>query len=135
MPAASEENVELVRRAVAAVNDRDITRYLECCADDIQLVTPLAGLGAVYEGTDEIRRFFLDLQDPRCHQFDPPLTARTLRCLRTPLLLSLLSACHDAGRHQSQQQPRVDLVPRHKTLPTAYQDSCRSTPAAVQTSR
>jgi len=30
----SQENVELVKRAVASVNQRDIDGYLACCTDD-----------------------------------------------------------------------------------------------------
>jgi ketosteroid isomerase-like protein len=59
----SQENVELVERAVAAVNERDIDGYLACCTEDIELRTPLAPIGAVYDGPDAIRRFFADIQD------------------------------------------------------------------------
>jgi hypothetical protein len=31
----SQENLELVKRAVAALNERDIDRYLACCTEDI----------------------------------------------------------------------------------------------------
>src|SRR6266550_7977096 len=59
----SQENVEIVKRAIAAVNDRDIDGYLACCTEDVQMRTPLASIGAVYEGMDAIRRFFADIQD------------------------------------------------------------------------
>jgi hypothetical protein len=59
----SKENVETVKRAIGAVNDRDIDRYLACCTEDVQMWTPLASIGAVYEGPDAIRRFFTDIQD------------------------------------------------------------------------
>ena len=59
----SQENVEVVRRAVAAVNERDIDRYLANCTEDIELRTPLAAIGGVYEGPDAIRRFFADIED------------------------------------------------------------------------
>jgi ketosteroid isomerase-like protein len=59
----SQENVEAVRRAVAAVNDRDIDRYLANCTEDIELRTPLAAIGGAYEGPDAIRRFFADIED------------------------------------------------------------------------
>jgi len=59
----SQENVEMVRRAVAAVNRRDIEAYLACCTDDVQLSTPLADVAGVYEGPDGIRRFFADVGD------------------------------------------------------------------------
>jgi ketosteroid isomerase-like protein len=59
----SQENVEVVRRAVAAVNRRDIDGYLACCTDDVQLSTPLAEVTGTYDGPDGIRRFFADVGD------------------------------------------------------------------------
>ena len=59
----SQENVDLVRRAVAAVNARDIDNYLADCTEDVELRTPLAPIGGVYEGPDGIRRFFADIED------------------------------------------------------------------------
>ena len=59
----SPENVEIVRRAVAAVNARDIDGYLANCTEDVELRTPLATIGGVYEGQDDIRRFFADIED------------------------------------------------------------------------
>jgi hypothetical protein len=59
----SQENVELVKRAVEAVNQRDIEGYLACCTEDVQLVTPVADVGGTYDGPDGIRRFFTDIGD------------------------------------------------------------------------
>ena len=59
----SQENVEAVERAVAAVNERDIDRYLAGCTEDVELQTPLASIGGTYEGVDAIRRFFADIED------------------------------------------------------------------------
>jgi ketosteroid isomerase-like protein len=57
-----EENVEIVERALAALNERDIDGYLACCTEDIQLRTPLSPVAGVYEGADGIRRFFADIE-------------------------------------------------------------------------
>ena len=59
----SQENVEIVRRAVTAVNQRDIDGYLACCTDDVQLITPLADVTGAYDGREGIRRFFTDITD------------------------------------------------------------------------
>ena len=59
----SEENVEIVERAIAAINERDIDGYLACCTEDIQLQTPVSPVAGVYEGADGIRRFFADIED------------------------------------------------------------------------
>jgi ketosteroid isomerase-like protein len=57
----SEENVELVRRAITAINARDIDAYLACCTENVELLLPM--VGAQYLGADGIRRFFTDIQD------------------------------------------------------------------------
>jgi hypothetical protein len=45
----SEQNVELVERAVEAINARDIERYLACCTENVKLRSglrlPGGGLG------------------------------------------------------------------------------------------
>jgi ketosteroid isomerase-like protein len=57
----SRENVEIVRRAVAAINDRDLDGYMSCCGEDIELHTPL--IVGVYEGRKGIQRYFSDVED------------------------------------------------------------------------
>ena len=59
----SQENVEIVQRAVAAVNDRDIDGYLACCTEDIQLQTPVSPIEGTYNGSEGIKRYFADLRD------------------------------------------------------------------------
>ena len=57
----SQKNVEIVERAVAAINDRDIDGYLACCTEDVQLQTPVTPIEGVYEGSDGVRRYFADV--------------------------------------------------------------------------
>jgi hypothetical protein len=59
----SQENVEVVKRAVAAVNDRDVDSYLACCTADVRMENPVAPIEGAYEGSDGIRRFFADVLD------------------------------------------------------------------------
>jgi hypothetical protein len=59
----SQENVEVVKRAVAAVNDRDIESYLACCTADVRMENLVTALQGAYEGSDGIRRFFADVLD------------------------------------------------------------------------
>ena len=59
----SQENVEMVERAVAAINARDIEGYLACCTENVKLETPMAAVGGVYEGIDGIRRFLTDVEE------------------------------------------------------------------------
>ena len=59
----SQENVEVVKRAVAAVNGRDLESYLACCTADVRMENPVAAIQGAYEGSDGIRRFFADVLD------------------------------------------------------------------------
>ena len=59
----SQENVEVVKRAVAAVNDRDIDSYLACCTADVRMENANTPIEGAYEGADGIRRFFADVLD------------------------------------------------------------------------
>ena len=60
MPGGNEETV---RRAVAAINERDIDRYLTFCTEDIELVMPWSEIQGSYRGAAGIRRFFSDIED------------------------------------------------------------------------
>jgi ketosteroid isomerase-like protein len=57
----SQENVETVGRAIAAINARDVDAYLACCTENVELLMPLAG--ADYVGADGVKRFFTDIED------------------------------------------------------------------------
>jgi ketosteroid isomerase-like protein len=59
----SQENVEVVERAIAAVNARDIEAALACYTEDIELHTPLVAVGGIYQAPAGIRRFFADVED------------------------------------------------------------------------
>src|SRR5689334_21576161 len=59
----SQENLEVVRKVVAALNGRDIDGYLACCTEDVQLFTPTSQIEGAYNGPSGIRRFFADVID------------------------------------------------------------------------
>jgi ketosteroid isomerase-like protein len=59
----SQEKVEIVRRAIAAVNARDVEEYLSLCTPDVELHTPAEPIGGAYGGTEDIGRFFADIED------------------------------------------------------------------------
>jgi ketosteroid isomerase-like protein len=59
----SQENVDVVRRAVAALNARDIDGYLACCTEDMELHTPLEAFVGVYERRDGIEQWLVDVED------------------------------------------------------------------------
>jgi ketosteroid isomerase-like protein len=84
----SEENFELIRRVVAAVNERDLDGYLSCCTEDVRLVPAWTAVAGDYEGPDGIRRFFSDLGDTmpdfqvEIERLEPVRTTRVLALLR-----------------------------------------------------
>ena len=55
--------MEIVKRAIAAFNDRDVDGYLACCTPEIQMENPLKAIEGVYAGSEGIRRFFADVFD------------------------------------------------------------------------
>jgi ketosteroid isomerase-like protein len=57
----SQENADMVRRAVAALNAHDLGGYLACCREDVELHLPV--VAGVYEGPDGIKRWFADIED------------------------------------------------------------------------
>ena len=59
----SRENVEVVRRCVDALNDRDAQSYLSYCTSDVELIPATVAVEGAYLGASGIRRFFIDLQD------------------------------------------------------------------------
>src|SRR4051794_14880304 len=91
MPA---ENLEVVRRAIAALNERDIDRYLACCTEAVQLQTPWTAVEGIYEGPDGIRRFFSNLGDTMP---DFRLEIERLEAVETTRVLALLLV-HATGR-------------------------------------
>ncbi|MHB8235169.1 MAG: nuclear transport factor 2 family protein, partial [Solirubrobacteraceae bacterium] len=58
----SQENVDTVERAIAAINVRDIDAYLACCTENVELLIS-ASVGAEYLGANGIRRFSTDIED------------------------------------------------------------------------
>jgi ketosteroid isomerase-like protein len=57
------DNVELVRQLIAALNEGDVERYLSFCSEDVELVSPVAGLEGSNVGADGVRRFFEQLKE------------------------------------------------------------------------
>jgi hypothetical protein len=90
----SEENFEVIRRVITAVNDRDIDGYMSCCTEDVRLVPAWTAVAGDYEGPDGIRRFFSDLGDTMP---DFQIEIERLEPVRTTRVLALLRV-HATGR-------------------------------------
>src|SRR4029079_12650593 len=59
----SEENVELARRSIDALNRRDLDAYLALMDDDIEAISRLVAIEGAFEGHDGIRRWWQALFD------------------------------------------------------------------------
>jgi ketosteroid isomerase-like protein len=57
----SGENVEVVRRALAALDRRDVEAYLEVASPQIELITPASPLQGSITGHEGIRGFFREM--------------------------------------------------------------------------
>ena len=57
----SQENVEVVRRALAALDRRDLEAYLEVASPQIELITPASPLQGPIVGHEGIRTFFREM--------------------------------------------------------------------------
>jgi ketosteroid isomerase-like protein len=58
----SQENVEVVRRALAALDRRDVEAYLEVASPQIELITPALPLQGPITGHEGIRDFFREMR-------------------------------------------------------------------------
>jgi ketosteroid isomerase-like protein len=58
----SQENVEIVRRALTALDSRDVDAYLELASPDIELINPASPLEGPTTGHEGVRRFFSDIE-------------------------------------------------------------------------
>jgi ketosteroid isomerase-like protein len=58
----SEENVEIVRTALTALDQRDVERYLSVASPEIELISPTSPLEGPSIGHDGIRVFFKEME-------------------------------------------------------------------------
>jgi ketosteroid isomerase-like protein len=58
----SEENVEVVRTALTALDQRDVELYLSVASPEIELVTPAAPLEGPNIGHEGVRGFFSEME-------------------------------------------------------------------------
>ena len=57
----SQDNVEVVRQALAALDRRDVEAYLEVASPQIELITPASPLQGAITGHEGIRDFFREM--------------------------------------------------------------------------
>ena len=56
-------NIARVRSHLAALNERDLDRYLAGCTEDFELWSLLSALEGPYIGAEGVQRFFGDVKD------------------------------------------------------------------------
>lgn len=59
----SQESIEVVRRAISAVNERNVDAYLALCNSDVELINPVAAIEGSNRGETGIRAFFEGLDE------------------------------------------------------------------------
>ena len=59
----SQENVEVVSRAISAINERDADAYMALCNPDFELINQFAPIEGSYRGEEGIRAFFESIQE------------------------------------------------------------------------
>jgi ketosteroid isomerase-like protein len=56
--AMSQQNLEVVKRAISAINERDVDAYLSVCTPDFELINPVAAIEGPNRGEEGVRSFF-----------------------------------------------------------------------------
>jgi ketosteroid isomerase-like protein len=59
---SGEDSFEVAKQAIAALNSRDVERYLALCHEDIELASPAAAIEGANVGEAGIRAFFAELE-------------------------------------------------------------------------
>ncbi len=54
----SQQNLEVVHRAISAINERDVDAYLSVCTPDFELINPIAAIEGPNRGEEGVRSFF-----------------------------------------------------------------------------
>lgn len=59
----AQDHVEVVRQLIAALNERDVDRYLSFCTSDVELSQPATPLDGETRGPEGIRKFFAAVEE------------------------------------------------------------------------
>ena len=59
----SQENVEVVRQLIAALNERDVDRYLSFCTPEVELGVPTTPLEGAIRGPEGVREYFAAIEE------------------------------------------------------------------------
>ncbi len=102
----SQENVEIVKRAVSAINERDVDAYLALCGPDFELINPVAAIEGSNRGEQGIRSFFDALGEATT---ELELEVERLESLDDHRVLGWLTLQLESERGFRQTQPLTNL--------------------------
>ncbi len=101
-----EENVEIVSRAIAAINERDVDAYLALCHTDFEMTNQLTVIDGPNRGEKGIRNFFQGI-DEGTTRFE--LEVERLRPLDDNRVLGYLTLQIESERGYQQTQALTNL--------------------------
>src|SRR3954466_4828184 len=61
--AMAQENEEVVRQLIAALNERDVDRYLSLCTPEVEISNPTTPLAGPTRGPEGVRKFFAAVEE------------------------------------------------------------------------
>jgi ketosteroid isomerase-like protein len=102
----SQENVEIARRAISAINERDVDAYLALCQPDFELINQLTPIEGANRGEAGIRRFFEAIEEGTI-RFE--MEVERLRPLDDNRVLGYLTLHMESERGYQQTQPITNL--------------------------
>jgi ketosteroid isomerase-like protein len=102
----SEENVEIVRRAITAINERDVEAYLALCNSDFELINQFAPIEGSYRGEQGIRSFFEAINEGTARL---EMEVERLRPLDDNRVLGYLTLRMESERGYQQTQALTNL--------------------------
>ena len=102
----SQENIEIVKRAIGAINERDVAAYLAVCAADFELINPIAAIEGSNKGEQGVRAFFDSIREGAT-KFE--LRIERLEALDDDRVLAWLTLDMESKGGFSQRQPVTNL--------------------------
>ena len=101
-----QENVEVVNRAITAINERDVDAYLALCTPDFELINPVAQIDGPARGEQGIRGFFDGISEGTA-RFE--LEVERLQPLDDDRVLARLTLHWESERGFRQKDPLTNL--------------------------
>jgi len=101
-----QQNLEVVKRAISAINERDVDAYLSVCRSDIELINPVAAIEGANRGEQGIRSFFEGISEA-ARKFE--LEVERLEPLEGDRVLAWLTLHLETQGGYQQRQPITNL--------------------------